>query len=130
MRLVFCLFYPTIHPTNHPTIFCIKVCGQKIRHYILCIYLQYSTIYSAYGWGSWIRKERNSDCSPQAQSRQQRMTESEANCCFKKVPYFADFSPKTTVFCTFSETISPFFPNLVSPIACFCYTVCNCKDEE
>ena len=29
------------------------------------------------GWGSWIRKERNSDCSPQAQSRQQRMTESE-----------------------------------------------------
>ena len=29
------------------------------------------------GGGSWIRKERNSDCSPQAQSRQQRMTESE-----------------------------------------------------
>ena len=27
--------------------------------------------------GSRIRKERNSDCSPQAQSRQQRMTESE-----------------------------------------------------
>ena len=41
------------------------------------MYLQYYTIYSAYGWGSWIRKERNSDCSPQAQSRQQRMTESE-----------------------------------------------------
>ena len=67
------------------------------------------------GWGSWIRKERNSDCSPQAQSRQQRMTESEANCHFKKVPFLPDFSPKIAVFCTFSETISPFFPNLVSP---------------
>ena len=55
MRLVFCLFYPTIHPTNYPTIFCIKVCGQKIRRHILCIYLQHYTIYSAYDWGSWIR---------------------------------------------------------------------------
>ena len=77
MRLVFCLFYPTIHPTNYPTISCIKVSEQKIRHYILRIYLQYNTKYSACGWGSWIHKERNSDCSPQAQSRQQRMTESE-----------------------------------------------------
>ena len=77
MRLVFCLFYPTIYPTNYPTIFCIKIYGQKIRRYILCMYLQYYTTYSACGWGSWIRKERNSDCSPQAQSRQQRMTESE-----------------------------------------------------
>ena len=55
MRLVFCLFYPTIYPTNYPTIFCIKIYGQKIRHYILCIHLQYSTIYSARGWGEVIR---------------------------------------------------------------------------
>ena len=49
MRLVFCLFYPTIDPTNNPTISCIKIRGQKIRRYILCIYLQYNTIYSVCG---------------------------------------------------------------------------------
>ena len=37
------------------------------------------------GW-SWIRKARNSDCSPKAQSRHQRMTESEANQDSEKQP--------------------------------------------
>ena len=87
------------------------------------------TIYGIAGWGSWIRKERNSDCSPQAQSaasrkrepsagqrsaraRQQRMTESEANWLLKKQPFLPVFEPETTVFALFFKK----FPQSMSII--------------
>ena len=33
----------------------------------------------------------------------------------QKMPFVPDFSPKIAVFCIFSETISPIFPNFISP---------------
>ena len=60
---------------------------QKIKiPYIVSINTR-NTIYGILGWGSWIRKVRNSDCSPQAQSRHQRMTESEVGF-LRKNPLF------------------------------------------
>ena len=91
--------------------------------YCICKHIPY-TIYGIRGWGSWIRKERNSDCSPQARSaasrkrepsagqrsaraRQQRMTESEANWLLEKQPFFPCFEPENTVFCAFLQKVSP-----------------------
>ena len=55
MRLVFCLFYPTIHPTNYPTIFCIKIYGQKIRRYICACIYNITQYIAPVAEGSWIR---------------------------------------------------------------------------
>ena len=65
---------------------------------------------AALDWGSRIHKERNSDCPPQAQSRQQRMTESEANWFLEKTSFFARFWAKNHRFLRFSSKSFPNFP--------------------
>ena len=62
------------------------------------------------GWGSWIRKVRNSDCSPQAQSRHQRMTESEPVMYTQKCPQNEQKTLKITRFLPLSNFFSPITP--------------------
>ena len=61
--------------------------------------------------GSWIRKVRNSDCSPQAQSRHQRMTESEPVMYTQKCPQNEQKTLKIACFSHFSISSPQSLPN-------------------
>ena len=62
------------------------------------MYLETVSLYNIwYSWLGWL-------------DLNQRMTESEANCYFKKVPFLPDFSPKPLFFALFQKPFPHFSP--------------------